>query len=80
MANCICYNCKRPMDCTGEDLCDVCEVDREQILAGFENDNYIWLSLCCDANIYGTFEVTDDTFSGFCGQCLDNTVFYKAFY
>ena len=80
MANCICYNCKRPMDCTGEDLCDVCEVDREQILAGFENANYIWLSQCCDANIYGTFEVTDDTFSGFCVQCLDNTVFYKAFY
>ena len=80
MANCVCYLCKRPMDCTGETLCDLCEYDKEQITIANENKDFVWLSQCCDANIYGEFEVSDNTFSGFCGQCLDNTVFYKAFF
>ena len=26
MANCVCAGCKRIMDCTGEVLCELCEV------------------------------------------------------
>ena len=80
MANCVCYMCKRPMDCTGETLCDLCEYDKEQITIANENKDYVWLSQCCDANIYGEFEVSKVAFSGFCGQCLDNSVFYKDFF
>ena len=80
MANCVCYMCKRPMDCTGETLCDLCEYDKEQTTETNENKDFVWLSQCCDANIYGEFTVSKVTFSGFCGQCLDNTVFYKSFY
>ena len=29
MANCICFKCKRPMDCTGERYCELCEADAE---------------------------------------------------
>jgi hypothetical protein len=78
MANCICFNCKRPMDCTGEDLCDLCEYDREQILASFENATFEWLSDCCfstyvlDLSIderYGT--------TGFCQHCGDTASFHR---
>jgi hypothetical protein len=26
MANCVCSSCKRIMDCTGEHLCELCEI------------------------------------------------------
>jgi hypothetical protein len=29
MANCVCAHCKRIMDCTGETLCDLCEIAEE---------------------------------------------------
>ena len=29
MANCICATCKRYMDCTGEELCELCEISYE---------------------------------------------------
>ena len=32
MANCVCASCKRIMDCTGEDLCELCEVILENEL------------------------------------------------
>ena len=83
MANCVCYMCKRPMDCTGEDLCDLCEYDKECITKANENKDFVWLSQCCDAYIYGEFFVpfdnADEELSGFCGSCLDNCVFYKVF-
>ena len=28
MAFCCCLSCGRHMDCTGEELCDLCEIDR----------------------------------------------------
>jgi hypothetical protein len=80
MANCVCYMCKRPMDCTGEALCDLCEYDKEQTTETNENKEFTWLSQCCDAPIHAPFEVSEVTFSGFCSQCRDNTVFYKSFY
>ncbi len=33
MANCICFRCKRPMDCTGERYCELCEADAESAWA-----------------------------------------------
>ena len=84
MANCICFNCKRPMDCTGETLCDLCEYDKEQVTEANANKDFVWLSQCCDSYIHGEFFVpyqeADEELSGFCGSCLDNTVFYKAFF
>ena len=29
MANCVCAQCKRIMDCTGETLCELCEITVE---------------------------------------------------
>jgi hypothetical protein len=82
MANCVCFNCKRPMDCTGETLCDLCEYDKERVAEANENKEFVWLSQCCDAHIYGEFftPYPEDELSGFCGQCLDITVFYKVFF
>jgi len=80
MVNCVCYRCKRPMDCMGEALCDLCEYDKEQTTEANENKEFTWLSQCCDAPIHAPFEVSKVTFSGFCSQCRDNTVFYKSFY
>ena len=31
MANCVCQICKRRMDCSGEFLCDLCEIDRSPL-------------------------------------------------
>ena len=84
MANCVCYMCKRPMDCTGDSLCELCEYDKEQITIANENKDFVWLSQCCDAYVYGTFFVphgeADEELAGFCGSCLDDSMFYKAFY
>jgi len=30
MANCVCANCNRVLDCTGETLCEICEADMEE--------------------------------------------------
>lgn len=30
MAACVCYRCKRVMDCSGEQYCDLCQYDLEQ--------------------------------------------------
>jgi flagellar biosynthesis/type III secretory pathway protein FliH len=30
MANCVCANCRRVMDCTGETLCELCQADMEE--------------------------------------------------
>lgn len=78
MANCVCYNCKRVMDCTGEDLCDLCEADREQILASFENAELIWLSDCCYAGHVLELDI-DERFgtTGFCARCGDTASFHK---
>ena len=78
MANCICFNCKRPMDCTGEDLCDLCEYDREQVLASFEHAKFEWLSDCC----YSTYVLDlsiDERYgtTGFCQHCGDATSFHR---
>lgn len=78
MANCICYNCKRVMDCTGEDLCDLCEFDREQIEAGFANAEWMWLSDCC--YVEHVLELDVDERLGttvFCGKCGDTASFHK---
>ena len=84
MANCVCYMCKRPMDCTGDALCELCEYDKEQITIANENKDFVWLSQCCDAYGYGTFFTpygeADEELAGFCGSCLDDSMFYKAFY
>ena len=31
MVNCVCYNCNRRMDCTGEELCELCEADQSNV-------------------------------------------------
>jgi hypothetical protein len=78
MANCICYNCKRPMDCTGEDLCDVCEVDRDQIISLFENAYDIWVSDCCYAEHVLELDIDERLgTTGFCSKCGDNVSFHK---
>ena len=84
MANCVCYMCKRPMDCTGDSLCELCEYDKEQITIANDNKQFVWLSQCCDAHKYGEwfrpYDDTDSERSGWCGSCLDDSMFYKAFY
>jgi hypothetical protein len=80
MANCVCYLCKRPMDCTGEDLCDLCEYDRDEQLVELNTENVIWLSTCCNANVSGTFSEgkrNPTTLLGFCGQCGQLVPFYR---
>ena len=78
MANCVCYNCKRVMDCTGEDLCDLCESDREQIVAGFENAEWVWLSDCCYTDYVLDLSIDERLgTTGFCAKCGDNVSFHK---
>ena len=69
MANCVCWVCKRPMDCTGETLCDLSEIDS---LSG------VWLSDCCDSPVDGELRVVNsEAKSGWCGKCYDYTLFSK---
>ena len=76
MANCVCYQCKRPMDCTGEDLCDLCEYDREQLMASTELVDFGWLSECCDAtHILELFESPFGA-TGYCQRCGDTASFH----
>jgi hypothetical protein len=70
MANCVCYNCKRPMDCTGEDLCDICEIDRDTIQTGR------LLSDCCDAPTFYGLDV-DIYDTARCSWCERMAHFYR---
>ena len=63
------------MDCTGEDLCDLCEYDREQILARFENAEFEWLSDCCDSTYLLELDESIHGTTGFCQHCGDNASF-----
>jgi hypothetical protein len=76
MANCVCWICKRPMDCTGEVMCDLCEID---------SLSTVWLSDCCDHEVATElYEIRvpdvvtkSDRSAGFCGKCLEFTLFSK---
>lgn len=37
MANCVCSRCGRKMDCTAEELCDICEMDARIALENAES-------------------------------------------
>ena len=57
------------MDCTGESLCDLCEIDKI---------TKEWLSDCCDYPFMGVLSfVSSSSASGFCGKCFDYTLFSK---
>lgn len=82
MANCVCYQCKRPMDCTGEDLCDLCEYDREQLtasteLAGAKPADFEWLSDCCASTYILELDESEYGTTGFCLHCGDSTAFRR---